>query len=754
MRIITEWLTGKERPARRDSLVLFIIFVIPFFQSLGRFPLIEPDEGRYAEIPREMLERCDFITPLLNYVKYFEKPPLHYWLNAIFMSIFGRNEFAARFAGALMGLLAVLLTYHIGRKLFGRRSGLLAALILGTCTGFLAQARLNITDVTLTCTLSASLAFFIVAAREDERHKGGYYYASYLCAALAVLAKGLIGIVFPGAIIFLFLLFRKRWRLLGEVRLVSGTLLFLLIAAPWFILVSLHNPEFPRFFFIHEHFERFMTKVHRRYQPLWYFVPVLLGTMLPWSFFIPEALRRAWQERKSSQGDTLAYLAIWALLIFAFFSKSNSKLVPYILPIFPPLALLMAWRWQKAVDEGFGSLKGYALSLCAVLLVLAIGARFAERHTGDLAVYRGERKFIHIDIEPTVIGKVFPADLGIVADAKLAVEALKRVAKEMTTKRSPSEWSKKAADYKRRFRRKMDFDQVPIKPQRAFKEINEFFDSDTIFVTAIFALPLWEWAARRSCDLGLGGRGARDGEAHVARADGGVEDHLGVFGKGCAAGGTGRGQGRHGVPEERAVVPGRHGCAGDLGAAGACGFDAVLQGRAPGTSSEPDDGSSSAPAAGFSCGIAGGSPAGPAEASGGADEEVAGAEDDRHREQEAEPRRGLALQPEEHAGGHGAAGARAARHQRQRLPAADQERVPGPDLREVPRVPGEPLDLREGARPPGVGAVQLVELFPEGRVPGLWRADEVDLGIDALGMAALLPDIPGIKLGEDHLSVA
>jgi tartronate-semialdehyde synthase len=124
-------------------------------------------------------------------------------------------------------------------------------------------------------------------------------------------------------------------------------------------------------------------------------------------------------------------------------------------------------------------------------LVLAIGARFAERHTGDLAVYRGERKFIHIDIEPTVIGKVFPADLGIVADAKLAVEALKRVAKEMTTKRSPSEWSKKAADYKRRFRRKMDFDQVPIKPQRAFKEINEFFDSDTIFVTAIGLYQIW-----------------------------------------------------------------------------------------------------------------------------------------------------------------------------------------------------------------------------------------------------------------------
>jgi tartronate-semialdehyde synthase len=124
-------------------------------------------------------------------------------------------------------------------------------------------------------------------------------------------------------------------------------------------------------------------------------------------------------------------------------------------------------------------------------LVLSIGNRFADRHTGDLTVYRGERKFIHIDIEPTQLGKVFPPDLGIVSDAKLAVEALLRIAKEMTPKRSSSEWSKKPADYKRRFRRKMDFDQVPLKPQRIYKEINEFFSPDTIFVTSIGLYQIW-----------------------------------------------------------------------------------------------------------------------------------------------------------------------------------------------------------------------------------------------------------------------
>jgi tartronate-semialdehyde synthase len=124
-------------------------------------------------------------------------------------------------------------------------------------------------------------------------------------------------------------------------------------------------------------------------------------------------------------------------------------------------------------------------------LVLSIGNRFADRHTGDLTVYRGERKFIHIDIEPTQLGKVFPPDLGIVADAKLAVEALLRMSRDLTPARGASDWSRKAADYKRRFRRKMDFDQVPVKPQRVFKELNEFFDPDTIFVTAIGLYQIW-----------------------------------------------------------------------------------------------------------------------------------------------------------------------------------------------------------------------------------------------------------------------
>jgi 4-amino-4-deoxy-L-arabinose transferase-like glycosyltransferase len=364
------FLDNEQGSKFRDLAALAAAFGALFFQFLGRLPLIDPDEGRYIEIPREMLERGDFVTPMLNYVKYFEKPPLHYWLNALSLSVFGENEFAARFAGTLCGVLTVLITYHLGRTLYNRRTGLLSATLLGTAIGFVVQSRINFTDMTLTCCLTAAYACFITAARDNAEHRVRDYYLFYVFMALAVLAKGLIGIVLPGAVIFFYLALSKRWRILKEMRLFSGTLLFLLVCAPWFVLVSLRNPEFPHFFFIHEHFQRFLTKVHHRYQPVWFFIPVLLGTMLPWSLFIPAAVKKGWQERKRHQ-ETI-FLLLWAVLIFAFFSKSNSKLVPYILPVFPPLALLIG-RWF-ADARASRSLKWTGIATGSLFLIIGAGA--------------------------------------------------------------------------------------------------------------------------------------------------------------------------------------------------------------------------------------------------------------------------------------------------------------------------------------------------------------------------------------------
>lgn len=371
MQFITNFLTDREGSAGRDLAVLVIVFGLLYTLFLGQLPLLEPDEGRYAEIPREMLERGDLVTPRLNHVKYFEKPPLHYWLNAASQSVFGGSEFAVRFPSALLGLCGILMTYHAGRRVFGRREGLFGAMVLGSSALFASLARMNSIDMTLTCFMTATLFSFLLASREGEKRKGFYYHLFYLFAALTVLAKGLIGLVLPGGVVFLYILLTRRWRLFSEMRLTTGIALFLAVCAPWFVLVSLRNPEFARFFFIHEHFERFLTKVHGRYEPPWFFIPVLLGGIFPWTLFLPETirnLRKEWSREK-------LFLLLWIGVILLFFSVSSSKLIPYILPVFPALALLVGAALSDASDNGGRAFKVQALA--TILLLCLAGAGVA-----------------------------------------------------------------------------------------------------------------------------------------------------------------------------------------------------------------------------------------------------------------------------------------------------------------------------------------------------------------------------------------
>lgn len=357
----------------RDLLLLTIIFSIPFLQFLGGIPLIDPDEGRYAEIPREMLERFDFITPTLNYVKYFEKPPLLYWLNALSINYLGQTEFAARLPSALCGLFTVLATYMIARRIYDRRTAFLSAIILGSSAGFLLQSRIILTDMLLTFCLTAALGSFIVAVNRQNRQKGSFvWYLFYFFCAMAVMTKGLIGMVFPAGIIFIYLLLSGNWHILTKMRLFTGMLLFLAVTTPWFIAVSLANPEFPHFFFIREHFQRFTSTVHGRYQPFWFFLPVMAGTMLPWSFFIPGALGRTLRDRYHEKGNQGLYLLIWISVIFLFFSISSSKLIPYMLPIFPPLAILIANCFNRAINGRVSELKTASMVLGITLTILGV----------------------------------------------------------------------------------------------------------------------------------------------------------------------------------------------------------------------------------------------------------------------------------------------------------------------------------------------------------------------------------------------
>ena len=348
-------------------LSIWAVLAVAWFGTLGLRPLYKADETRYAEIPREMVASGDWITPRLNGFKYFEKPPLQYWATAGFFEVLGIQDWTSRLWAALTGFGGILLVLALGSRIFGAPAGMLAAAVLAGSPVFVAAGQINTLDMGLTFFLSGAVLALA----------SGYPLVFWACCALAVLSKGLVGIVLPLATLGLYILIKRDWRLMREVRPVSGPLVFLLIAAPWFVAVSLRNPEFAHFFFIQEHFQRFTTEVHQRTAPAWFFLPVLALGFLP--FLLPAAV--AWWRGITSRApsfDAMFWLALWALVVLAFFSASSSKLPAYVLPIFPALALLTG----KYLAEGGRRL---LVAQGAILAVLGIAAALVIQGRGGPA---------------------------------------------------------------------------------------------------------------------------------------------------------------------------------------------------------------------------------------------------------------------------------------------------------------------------------------------------------------------------------
>ncbi|MEP7009449.1 MAG: glycosyltransferase family 39 protein [Acidobacteriota bacterium] len=363
-----------------DVLLLVLVFAALLGPSIGRRALWEPDEGRYAEIPREMVATGDYLTPRIDGIKYFEKPPLVYWATAAAIRIAGTSEAAVRSPIALFALLGGIAVYIAGRRLFGRAAGLWSALVLATSPLWLGLGQVLSLDMPVSALLTASLLAFLLAVREPPGwNRRLLLWAFYAFAALAVLSKGLIGVLIPALVIGAWILLTRQWRLIPVALAPTGILLFLAIAAPWHLLAAQAHPEFAWFYFVHEHFQRYLTQVHNRYEPPWYFVPVLLGGLLPWTLFLPQALKSAWRSEPTERRQTL-FLALWAALVFGFFSLSDSKLMPYVLPAVPPLALLVG-RWIAGVEwatqqPGRSPLRAALWVLLPLGLILALAVAF------------------------------------------------------------------------------------------------------------------------------------------------------------------------------------------------------------------------------------------------------------------------------------------------------------------------------------------------------------------------------------------
>lgn len=327
-------------------LAILLAGYLFFLFNLGSYSLKEPDEGRYAEIPREMVERGDYLVPHLNYVRYFEKPPLLYWVTAGSYRLFGVNEWAFRFPNALAALLCALSLYVLSKKWFGRRIALLSSLILISSFGFFAMARIVTTDMLFGVLLFAAILCFNAYCREGKEF---HRHLFYLWLALATLAKGPVALILVGGTILIYLLTERRLSFLKDLLNPKDILLYLFVAAPWFIAISIREKEFVDFFFIDQHVLRFLTTKHNRSGPVYYFVPVLLGGMLPWSVFLPRSIVELWRVKE------LRLFLIWSGVVLLFFSLSGSKLPPYILPLLPALALILGYHfgshWKDTVSN-------------------------------------------------------------------------------------------------------------------------------------------------------------------------------------------------------------------------------------------------------------------------------------------------------------------------------------------------------------------------------------------------------------------
>jgi 4-amino-4-deoxy-L-arabinose transferase-like glycosyltransferase len=373
---------------------LAIGFILASLYVLGVRTLVPPDEGRYAEMAREMFASGDWITTRLNGIKYFEKPPLQTWMNALSFAAFGLGEWQARLWTGVSGIAGVLLTAYAGSRVFGQRAGFYAALVLGSCFYWVACSQINSLDMSLSGMMTLALCALLVAQHDDatERERRNWMLACWAGMALSVLAKGLIGLVLPGAILVFYTLFARDWNIWKRLHIGKGLLLFFALATPWFVLVGLNNPEQPHFFFVHEHFDRFLLKEHHREAAWWIFLALLAAGSVPWVGVLVQSLalaaKRAPAGAVPQRFRPALLLLVWVVFIILFFTKSSSKLPGYILPVFPAVALLVAnylevgTRASRMLTAGLTALLGVAL-LATVPFMPGLA-----KHAGEDVLYK------------------------------------------------------------------------------------------------------------------------------------------------------------------------------------------------------------------------------------------------------------------------------------------------------------------------------------------------------------------------------
>ncbi|MET0733993.1 MAG: glycosyltransferase family 39 protein [Casimicrobiaceae bacterium] len=394
-------------------LALVLVAAVLWFGTLGVRKLTTPDEGRYAEIAREMAVSGDWVTPRYNELKYFEKPPLQYWLTAASYQAFELDEWTARLPGAIAGWLAIFVIGYAGARIASPAAGAYAAAALAGMVWHFGMAHLVTLDALLGFWLAVALAGFLLGQRASVQagERRAFMLIAWAAMAGAVMTKGLIGLVIPAGALFFYTLLTRDFAVWRRLELVLGPLLLIALSAPWFVLVSNRNPEFAQFFFIHEHFQRFLTTEHRRSGGWWYFIPLLIIGLLPWvGMFVLTAIRGWRDAQRDANGFAWArFCLVWIAFVFLFFSASGSKLPSYILPLFPAAALLVGWQLVGVKQRTLYHLT-WPLALGAWIL-LALTFLYYDTLVGRLADARTPA-LVYAKLNPFIVAGLATAGLG------------------------------------------------------------------------------------------------------------------------------------------------------------------------------------------------------------------------------------------------------------------------------------------------------------------------------------------------------
>ena len=369
-------MVGSPRHDRTIVTLALAGIAVVYLTGLSSVGIMDPEEGRHVSIATAMLRTGDFVVPQLQGFPYLEKPPLAYWLIAGAFRLFGRNEFAARLPAAVLGLAGIAAVFALARRVLGTRAGVLSALVLALATQWFAQARYMTTDMVLSGWITLALAAFYWAFHSRRR---AVYVLFFLSMAMATLAKGIIGVVLPCGVVALFIAWTRRFKLLLEMRPILGAALFLAVVLPWFGLAQGRIPDFLRYFVVDQHVARFLGNADEHPAPWWFFLPVIGFGFFPWVVHLPGAAARF-----GRRNDLSVFLWSWFAVIFVFFSAAQEKLMGYVLPAYPPLAILVGgylaqlWDADRAVDTARRVCRA-ALVSAAVFLTLSPVFVFALR---------------------------------------------------------------------------------------------------------------------------------------------------------------------------------------------------------------------------------------------------------------------------------------------------------------------------------------------------------------------------------------